>query len=427
MVNRSFTYFISLICLFFLGTSCIAQEVRYPFKEITRVVIAPELEWSNQGQREFKSISQSKNDFEIRFDVFAKWNDRMATVITRKNGKYEGSFYHKQKETFSIYEQDSIVKYKGQWEKYNYKKFPITQANLDSLVEQLIKHQILTLPDQNKIYTKGFMSPYLISYKIGDKIGSFRFGPTADPIRENPNEPIYQHYDAILKMFFKIITPMHKQVWADVEDKYRKEQLDTVFLRKTHADGHYVYIDKNKYDDDYHNNLTNLDDTIADQDYIKKFHQLKQFRQSSANQISIGKLPRHWIPIYWYKGNYYLYWPSNRVRKRLSIYKNTVVINEMERSVRSLNNVSIKDNKTFEVSTTNVNGGKADFKIRFIPYPLGIAVFEDLFGKGSKVLMVEAKYAAFHLVIVNHTPKHMEPEFIFEEPNYEELLNPKKR
>jgi hypothetical protein len=418
---------ISLLGLIFLGTPCIAQHGRYPFQEISRAVNASELEWNIYGHREFKSISQSNNDFEIRFDVFAKWKDRMATVISKKDGKYEASFYHKQTESFPKFEQDSTTKYKGKWEKYNFKKFLINEANLDSIVEQLLAHQICTLPDQNKIYKTGFLSPYLINYKINGKIGSFSFGSPENPIRENPDEPVYRHYKAILDIFFKLTNPMYNQVWADVKEAYRKEQLDTIFLRSPNSEGHSVYIDKNKYDDDYHNKLTDLDDTIADQDYLKKFNQLKQLKRAPANQIFFGKLPRHWIPLYWYKGAYYLYWPSNRVRKRLSIYENTIVINEMERTVRSLNKVSTKDNKIFEVSATNVDGEKADFKIRLIPYPLGIGVFEDLFGKGSKVLMLDAKYAAFHLVIVNHTPKHMEPEFMFEEPDYQELLNPKRK
>ena len=426
-IINPFTYFFSLLGLVFFGPSCIAQQARYPFQEITREVIAPEIEWNIRGHREFKSIAQSKSDFEIRFDVFAKWHNRMATVITRKDGKYVANFYHKQTESLPKHEQDSSIKYKGEWERYNFKKFPITQVNLDSLVEQLLTHQILSLPDQSKIYKKGFLSPFLVSYKVNGKVGSFRFGSPEDPIREHPDEPVYQHYDAILNMYGKITTPMYRQVWADVEEAYKKEQLDTIFLRKPHSEGHSVYVDKNKDDDDYHNMLTDLEDTIADQDYIKKFHQLKPFKDSVANQISIGKLPRHWIPLYNYKGNYYLYWPSNRVRRRLSIYGNTLVFNDMERSVSSLNKVSTKDNKTFEVRTTKVNGSQADFKIRFIPYPMGIAVFEDFFGKGSKMLMVDAKYAAFHLVIVNHTPKNMEPEFIFEDPDYEELLNPKRK
>jgi hypothetical protein len=196
---------------------CSAQEKRYPFEELKPDCVCHEFKWTNRAELELRDISQSVNDMEIRLDIYPKWNERMIVVISRNEGKYEGYFYHKRKENFRILERDSMIRYKGKWEKFNFKKFRLTEVNLDSVVKVLMIHQITTLPNQKEIYKKGFLSPYVLSYKMDAIIRSFRFGPPKYPMKEFPDEPVYRHYDGVLKTFFKMVAPMYAQIWKDVQ------------------------------------------------------------------------------------------------------------------------------------------------------------------------------------------------------------------
>jgi len=204
-----------MLALLLYFSNSYGQEKRYPFEEITPGCNCPNFEWTSRGQ-ELKNVKESNNDMEIRLDIHAKWNDRITTVISKKEGKYEAYFYHKRKEAFPSVSSDSLIKYKGHYETYNFKKFSITGINLDSIVKVLINEKIELLPNQNEIYSKGFLSPYIVSYKIEGKIRSFQFGSPKGFMNEFPDEPVYKHYDAILELFLHMIDPMYRQILNDI-------------------------------------------------------------------------------------------------------------------------------------------------------------------------------------------------------------------
>lgn len=56
----------------------------------------------------------------------------------------------------------------------------------------------------------------------------------------------------------------------------------------------------------------------------------------------------------------------------------------------------------------------------------GIAVFEGYFEKDSHALMVTAERADRFPLVTNYSPNHMEPEFVFDTPDFKELLNPEQ-
>jgi hypothetical protein len=381
------------------------------------------MEWNNRGHLELKDISQSIHDLEIRLDVHAKWNNRMIIQIIKNAGKYEGYFYHKRTESFYTPEQDSIIKYKGKWEKYNFKKFRLTDANLDSVVKVLMAHQITTLPYQNEIYKKGFLSPYFIRYKIDGKARSFQFGSPEAPMREFPDEPVYQHYNAVLKTLFKMVDPMYAQIWKDVHLQQEKEESDTVFLRKPNAEGHSVYVDKGGDDSPYFARLKNLDYTKADKAYLRGLKLLHKYKQPQRQPIDLGKLPRTWVQLHMYKGKFYVYSASNGSKLKIALNDSTTIVKEMESSVRLINDVHQKDKSIYQVSTTDFRGRTSLFQIHLIHRSRGIAVFEDYFGKGSHVLMVATERAHRFPMVINYTPNHMEPEFLFDAPDFKQLLS----
>lgn len=404
---------------------CYGQEKRYPFEEISLNCECPDFEWKNM-HRELKSVSQSTNDLEIRLDMYAKWHNRTTTVITRNKGKYEGAYYHKQKESFLTLDKDSLLKYKGKWEKYNFKKFKLEDVNLDSIVEVLLSQKIKTLPNQNEIYKKGFISPFIISYKIDGEIRSFQFGHPEDPMREYPDEPVYHHYNAILKTLFAITNPMYRQIWKDIEIQNEKDKRDTIFLRKPNSDGHSVYVNKDGKESPYFDILKNLDYTHSDEQYQKDIQAIWKFRRASVDSVNLGTLPRNWVPLHLYKGEYYVYDPSNNVQLKISLNDSTLILKGMERSLRLMNDVQLKGKDVYEVSVTDYKGVNRSFKIHLIDRYRGIAVFEDLFEKGSHKLMVTVDRADRFPLVTYYSPKNMEPEFLFDTPDFKKLLQPER-
>jgi hypothetical protein len=411
-------FFLAILLLF---NRSHAQDKRFPFEEIKPDCECPDMEWNNRGQLELKDISQSAHDLEIRLDVHAKWNDRMIIQIIRNAGKYEGYFYHKRTESMPMFEKDSLIKYKGKWEKYNFKKFRLTYVNLDSVVKVLMAHQITTLPYQNEIYKKGFLSPYFIRYKIDQNTRSFQFGSPEDPIREFPDEPVYRHYDAILKTFWPLITPMYLQIWKDVDLQQQKEERDTIFLRKPNAEGHSVYVDKDR-DSPYFEVLKNLDYTKADKDYVRSMKALQKYKKVAGRKVDLATLPRNWVQLHLYKGKYYVYSPSNRTQLRVSLNDSTLITKGMERRVDLLNDAQQTSKFVYEIAATDYKGQSDSFRIHLINKSRGIAVFEDLFEKGSHILMVTIERADRFPLVTNYTPNHMEPEFVFDVPDFGGLI-----
>ena len=284
-------------------------------------------------------------------------------------------------------------------------------------------HQITTLPYQNEIYKKGFLSPYFIRYKIDGKTRSFQFGAPDGPMREFPDEPVYQHYDTILKTLFKMVDPMYSQIWKDVKLQQEKEEHDTIFLKKPNAEGHSVYVDKGGRESPYFASLTNLDYTNADKAYLRDLKALQKYKKEQERPIDLGKLPRNWIQLHMYKGKFYLYSPSNGSPLRIALNDSTMIVSAMERTVSVMNHLEQTGKNAYRVNVTKYNGQSRSFQIHLIHPARGIAVFEDTFEKGSYLLMVTAERAHRLPLVINYTPHHMEPEFVFDTPDFKKLLS----
>ena len=131
------------------------------------------------------------------------------------------------------------------------------------------------------------------------------------------------------------------------------------------------------------------------------------------------------MQLHVYKGKYYVYSPSNGDQLKLSLNDSTMIVNDVKRSVRLISDVQQKSKDFYQIQTIDKSGQKHPFKIQWIHQSRGIAVFEDLFGKGSQVLMVSLERADRFPLVTNYSPNHMEPEFVFDTPDYHALLNPK--
>jgi hypothetical protein len=423
MKNQIYPFYFSLTILLCLCNISFGQNKRYSFDEITLNCKCPDFEWASLG-RELKPIRDFDNDLEIRLDIHAKWDDRSTTVISRKNGRYEGFFYHKRKNNSMIIDNDSLIKYKGKWEMYNFKKFSLSRYNLDSITKLLLSYQIMKLPNQNEVYKKPFITPYTISYKIDGQIRSFRFGPPKEPIQEYPNERIFKQYEAILQLFSEMTNPMYHQIWNDIRLQSEKAKRDTVFLRKPTAKGNSIYLDKDEDESPYFDVVKNLDYTIADNEYEKSFAKLIKRNGKNKNTIRLGDLPRNWIQLHRYKKENYNYASAKKKELKISLNDSTVITYDSSVKLQLIKDIQQIDRNNYKITTTDKNGKTSPFYIRYLHKSRGLAVFKDYYGKGLNLLMVNIEDADRFPLITNHSPTGNDPEYQFEKPDFKKLLNP---
>jgi len=206
-----------------------------------------------------------------------------------------------------------------------------------------------------------------------------------------------------------------------------KEERDTIFLKKPNAEGHSVYIDKNWNESPYFAELTSLNYTSADKAYLGDIKALQKYKKKPGQPIDLGKLPRNWIQLHTYKGKFYVYSPSNGSPLRIALNDSTMIVSAMERSVDLINNVKQTGKYVYRVNVTKYNGQSYSFQIHLINLARGMAVFEDTFEKGWYSLMVTAEQAHRFPLVRNYSPHHMEPEFVFDTPDFKELLNNEKK
>lgn len=215
-----------------------------------------------------------------------------------------------------------------------------------------------------------------------------------------------------------------KDISQSIHDlEIRLEERDTIFLRKPNAEGHSVYVDKDE-DSPYYAVLKNLDYTKTDKDYVQSVEELQKYKKTDEKKADLGTLPRHWVQLHQYKGKYYVYSPSNRTQLKISLNDSTLITKEMERRVDLLNNIHQVRKFVYQISTTDYKGESRSFRIHLVNESRGIAVFEDLFEKGSHILMASTEWIQRFPLVINYTPNHMEPEFEFDEPDFEGLINP---
>lgn len=103
---------------------------------------------------------------------------------------------------------------------------------------------------------------------------------------------------------------------ADIDQKEPAKPTsvaDTVFLEKEHKGNFYhaVFIEKNRAAKSFKGLLNfsyDHNDSIAFNEYLKI---LKVRNHAPLKKYSIATVPAEWLPLYLYKGKYYLYEPSN--------------------------------------------------------------------------------------------------------------------
>lgn len=202
---------------------------------------------------------------------------------------------------------------------------------------------------------------------------------------------------------------------------------DTVFLKPKNIEGHSIYIDPSP-DSEYYNRIADLSYSIKDKDYNQSIERLNIYKTKAFIDVNLTGIPRNWCPLEIYKGEYYVYSPSESSETRISINDSTKVQQNMERGVYLLEAVSRTTKNSYKIFTIeDYMGRRNSFTIHIIDLERGIAVFENLFYRSKEelfryILMVDVSKVKNFPLVVNYSPIHRELEFVFDRPNFKELL-----
>jgi hypothetical protein len=199
---------------------------------------------------------------------------------------------------------------------------------------------------------------------------------------------------------------------------------DTTFIERDTVNGNYhaIFIDtaKSSLYYDYINSFQ-FDETDS-ASYQSSVDCLKPF--SYINNDIFG-LPKRWLTLNIYKGNYYLYSPSDYINNyRVAITDSNYIgyYNEGAQATK-INSITETNQKTYRLELSNCNNTTAELFIHLVDPQRGIAVFEFPYVtiEGRYILMVDADKAKNFPIIVNYgTVKFT--EFKFEYPNFDLLL-----
>ncbi len=204
------------------------------------------------------------------------------------------------------------------------------------------------------------------------------------------------------------------------------QKQDTTFLKPRNQEGHAIYIDPSP-DSEYYEKIADISYTLSNKDYKESMERLN-IHKKPFNQIDLTGIPRNWCALELYKGKYYVYAPSEWSYTRVSLNDSTVIQQDMERSISLLDATSKIDKNSYKFfRIKDYTSQRNSFTIHIIDVERGIAVFENLysnpFGKLFPFkLMVDINKIKEFPIVVNYSPQHRELEFVFDEPDFKELL-----
>jgi hypothetical protein len=155
---------------------------------------------------------------------------------------------------------------------------------------------------------------------------------------------------------------------------------------------------------------------------------LKEVKHPLAKTPALGGLPREWVPLYRYKGKYYIYSPSEAGNIcRMIITDSTIVYWGMEGPTPEpiFQALKVKPNTWYVRSGAfYINSKDSRLTIHLIDPVNKIAVWEDAsqpIGTRYNLYVAREKARNFDMV-VNYCKENKEMEFMFDKINYPLLL-----
>jgi len=228
------------------------------------------------------------------------------------------------------------------------------------------------------------------------------------------------------------VLPFFALCCANSSAQVKHKSADTTFLLReiTKDDYHAIYIEKNREAKYYKQLVEFTMDAGNIAGYNSAYQSLKQKVKHPFKKSDLAGLPKEWMPLYRYKGKYYLYKPSEwgSIDRRI-ITDSTIVYWSMEEPYPELLNLTSHTVNTYTFTTSNymTNAAPSQLIIHIIDPVNKIAVWEDRsrplpYRYG---LYISRATARNFDMIVNYTPYNKAIEFEFDKIDYPALLKHK--
>lgn len=205
---------------------------------------------------------------------------------------------------------------------------------------------------------------------------------------------------------------------------------DTIFIYRNYENNKYhaIYIEKNR-SSAYYQELMNFEFDKYDWD---AFYGNWSIREKNNRAISVkletDNLPSEWLPVYYYNGESYLYFPSERGsigRKILldSVYVRWGMDGPDPNPLISIDKINESEYKIiYDPYHTDLS--LVEINIYIINHEKGLTIWEFVYPSRSYYQMYIPKEKAKNFdMIINYSPNRKMNEFEFEEFNFKKLIN----
>lgn len=231
---------------------------------------------------------------------------------------------------------------------------------------------------------------------------------------QNPVMPVAIIFTTILLLCSNSV------LWAQTTNR------DTTFLLKnTKGTQHYIFIEPNKASPFYDEVADFSIEGLGEQSYQNSLAALHE-RHLELGRIDIADFPTQWIITHQYKGQCYLYRPSDfYTHFQMGLTDSSFVDYTGEGPIANkILRFTKKDKSTYLFVLTGMYDSVRTITVHIIDRKKGIAVFEEnTNGEGTHFfLMVDARKRRQLPLIVNYCKTQKQPEFRFDEPGFVELL-----
>ncbi|WP_121197150.1 hypothetical protein [Mucilaginibacter gracilis] len=209
----------------------------------------------------------------------------------------------------------------------------------------------------------------------------------------------------------------------------KAQHTDTTFISRKKTKDYYwaIYIEKNRQSKKYKNLLDFKMNKWDAKNYKESLDSLK--KRKIIKIKALAGLPKEWLPLYLYKGKYYIYYPcewDNGDRRILT--DSTLVDPSMEGPIpRPLQTVKKINANTYYLQLKafySIGPPISTLIIHIIDAKNNIAVWEDTSQQGPYRygLYVAKQSAANFDMVVNYCDNNRVPEFEFDKIDYTALL-----
>jgi hypothetical protein len=211
-----------------------------------------------------------------------------------------------------------------------------------------------------------------------------------------------------------------------VDDKMVND-TDLISVEATKETYYVVYIEHNRQSAIYKGVLNFEPDSIEKNEYEANYKQLRRLIPSSFKKFDLTDLPKEWMPIYLYKGKYYIYAPSEWGNLNRRIITDSTMVYWLMDGLTPFPIMAVNKNKkdvyNFKIHSTYDSTVK-QFTIHIIDPKNKIAIWEDIYKteQNHYSLFIPRENAQNFDMIVSYCKQHKTGEFTFDKIDYASLL-----